>query len=110
MTPPCPPWEADLGDEFREYFDTEVPTAIVHGDRDMSTPYENALELAPHFKRGKLVTVLGGSHGALREALEADAAFAEAIWTFVRTGNLDALPDSVALPPVEWEIPGEGDR
>jgi pimeloyl-ACP methyl ester carboxylesterase len=106
----CPPWEADLGDEFREYFDTEVPTAIVHGDRDMSTPYENALELAPHFKRGKLVTVLGGSHGALREALEADVAFAEAIWTFVRTGNLDVLPDSVALPPVEWEMPGEGDR
>jgi pimeloyl-ACP methyl ester carboxylesterase len=29
----CPPWEADLGDAFRDYFDTEVPTAIVHGDR-----------------------------------------------------------------------------
>lgn len=105
----CPPWEADLGDAFREYFDTEVPTAIVHGDRDMSTPYENALELAPYFKRGKLVTVVGGSHGALREAMEADAAFAEAIWTFVRTGDLDAMPDSVMLPPVEWEIPGPDD-
>jgi pimeloyl-ACP methyl ester carboxylesterase len=101
----CPPWKADLGDAFRDYFDTEVPTAIVQGDRDMSTPYENALELAPHFRRGKLVTVIGGSHGALREAIEADSAFARAIWTFVRTGNLSGLPDSVALPPVEWKLP-----
>lgn len=101
----CPPWDADLGDAFRAYFDTEVPTAIVQGDRDMSTPYENALELAPHFSRGKLVTVVGGSHGALREALEADSAFASAIWAFVRDGRLDPLPDSVTLPPVEWTLP-----
>lgn len=106
----CPPWGADLGDAFRDYFDTQVPTAIVQGDRDMSTPYENALELAPHFKRGKLVTVLGGSHGALREVLEADSAFAAALWTFVRTGDLGVLPDSVALPPVEWEVPERIDR
>lgn len=106
----CPPWEADLGDAFRDYFDTEVPTAIVHGDRDMSTPYENALELAPHFRRGKLVTVVGGSHGALREAMEADTAFTDAIRTFIRTGALAVLPDSVVLPPVEWEIPSRPDR
>ena len=101
----CPPWKADLGDKFRDYFDTEIPTAIVQGDRDMSTPYENALELAPHFRRSKLVTVVGGSHGALREALEADSAFAAALWSFVRTGNLGVLPDSVRLPPVEWKMP-----
>lgn len=106
----CPPWNADLGDAFRDYFDTQVPTAIVQGDRDMSTPYENALELAPHFKRGKLVTVLGGSHGALREVLDTDSAFAEALWMFVRTGDLGGLPDSVALPPVAWEIPDPSDR
>jgi len=106
----CPPWNADLGDAFRDYFDTQVPTVIVQGDRDMSTPYENALELAPHFKRSKFVTVLGGSHGALREALDADSAFAAAIWAFVRTGNMGALPDSVRLPPVAWEIPGTGGR
>jgi pimeloyl-ACP methyl ester carboxylesterase len=101
----CPPWKADLGDGFRAYFDTEVPTAIVQGDRDMSTPYENALELAPHFKRSKLVTVIGGSHGALREALDADSAFARAIWTFIRNGNLDVLPARVKLPPVAWKLP-----
>ena len=101
----CPPWNADLGDGFRAYFETQIPTAIVQGDRDMSTPYENALELAPHFKRSKLVTVIGGSHGALSETLNADSAFATAIWSFVRTGNLAVLPDSVKLPPVAWKLP-----
>lgn len=101
----CPPWQVDLGDGFRAYFDTQVPTAIVQGDRDMSTPYENALELAPHFKRSKLVTVIGGSHGALREALDADSGFANAIWTFIRTGDLEVLPASVKLPPVSWKLP-----
>ena len=101
----CPAWGSDLGDGFRAFFDTDVPTVIVNGDRDMSTPYENALELAPHFKRGKLVTVVGGSHGALREAMEADEAFRNALWEFVRTGDLGVLPDSVVLPPVVWEIP-----
>ena len=101
----CPPWKADLGDQFRDYFDTSIPTAIVQGDRDMSTPYENALELAPHFKRSRLVTVVGGSHGALREALDADSTFATAIWNFVRTGNLAGLPDSVKLPAVAWKLP-----
>jgi pimeloyl-ACP methyl ester carboxylesterase len=106
----CPPWKADLGDQFRAYFDTQIPTAIVQGDRDMSTPYENALELAPHFKQSKLVTVLGGSHGALREALDADSVFATAIWNFVRTGNLAGLPDSVKLPPVAWKMPERPDN
>jgi pimeloyl-ACP methyl ester carboxylesterase len=106
----CPPWNADLGDAFRAYFDTQVPTAIVQGDRDMSTPYENALELAPHFRRGKLITIVGGSHGALREALEADSVFAAAVWRFVGTGDMRALPDTVTLPPVKWVLPDDRAR
>jgi pimeloyl-ACP methyl ester carboxylesterase len=101
----CPPWKADLGDKFRDYFQTTIPTVIVQGDRDMSTPYENALELAPHFKNSRLVTVIGGSHGALREAMTADSSFDRAIWSFIRTGDLRVFPDSVRLPPVAWKLP-----
>jgi len=43
---------------------------IVHGNWDVNTPFENALELVPHFKRSQFVVVNGGSHGALREATE----------------------------------------
>lgn len=101
----CPPWNADLGDAFRANFDTDIPTAIVHGTWDVNTPYENAQELAPHFHRGKLVTVVGGSHGALSEAILADTAFAARLWRFVQTGNTAVLPDSVILPPMDWVVP-----
>lgn len=103
----CPPWNADLGDAFRQNFDTDIPTAIVHGTWDVNTPYENALELAPHFRAGKLVTVVGGSHGALREAMLEDSAFAARLWAFVHTGNIGGLPDSVVLPPMEWVLPDD---
>jgi pimeloyl-ACP methyl ester carboxylesterase len=103
----CQAWDADLGDAFRANFDTSIPTVIVHGNRDVNTPYENALELAPHFTRGKLVTVVGGTHGALNEALEADTAFANSLWHFVRTGDRARLPDSVVLPPIDWSVPAD---
>ena len=101
----CPSWDSDLGDGFRQNFDTDVPTVIVHGNWDVNTPYENALELVPHFTQSMFVTVNGGSHGALREALDANAAFREALMSFMRTGDMSGLPDRVDLPPVHWEIP-----
>ncbi|HVS63394.1 MAG TPA: alpha/beta fold hydrolase [Thermoanaerobaculia bacterium] len=101
----CSAWNADLGDDFRAGFDTDIPTAIVHGTWDVNTPYENALELAPRFTNGKLVTVVGGSHGALGEALRHSEPFREAIGHFLRTGDLSRLPEEVVLPEVEWEVP-----
>ena len=101
----CRAWDADLGDEFRQNFDTDIPTAIVHGTWDTNTPYENALELAPHFKNSKLVTVEGGSHGALGEAMRHSESFRGAIGHFLRTGDLSQLPEKVELPEIEWEIP-----
>jgi len=65
----CPAWEADLGDAFRENFYTDVPTVIVHGNWDTSTPLENAQELLPFFRNHHFVLVERGSHGALGEAL-----------------------------------------
>ena len=71
----------------------------------MNTPLENALELVPHFKRGKFVVVNGGSHGALGEAIELDAAFRDALMAFYRTGDMSGLPDQVDLPAIDWEVP-----
>ena len=102
----CVAWDADLGEEFRAGFTTDIPTAIVHGNWDTSTPYENALELLPSFTNHKLVTVDGGSHGALNEALEESSSFREALDEFIRTGDLTGLPETVSLPEIEWEIPG----
>jgi len=37
----CPAWESDLGDDFRQNFDTEIPAVIAHGTWDTSTPLDN---------------------------------------------------------------------
>ncbi len=101
----CPPWNADLGDEFRADFTTDIPTVIVHGTWDTSTPLENALELAPMFTNSKLVLVKGGSHGALGEALEHDPSFGDALWKFLLTGDMSDVPDEIELPPIKWTVP-----
>lgn len=75
------------------------------GDWDLSTPLENALELAPWFKNGKLVVVKGGTHGAMREALKESEDFRDALMSFVTTGDLSAMPDEIVLPPIEWQVP-----
>lgn len=100
----CSEFENDLGDEFRQNFDTVIPTVIVQGTWDRSTPYENALELAPHFKNSKFVTVKRGGHGALGQALRASKPFEAAFWAFATTGDMSALPDEVEVP-VEWVPP-----
>ena len=65
----CPVWGSDLGDDFRQNFTTQIPTVIVQGTWDTSTPYENALELVPYFKNSKFIPVIRGPHGAIGAAM-----------------------------------------
>ncbi|MEM1451175.1 MAG: alpha/beta hydrolase [Planctomycetota bacterium] len=101
----CPGWGADLGESFRENFETDVPTVLVQGNWDTSTPMENALELAPYFTNSRFVLVEGGSHGALREAHVADAGFRDALSAFLRTGTMEDIPETVVLAPLRWDVP-----
>jgi len=101
----CPAWESDLGDEFRQNFETSIPTVIVQGTWDTSTPYENALELVPYFKNSKFVPVIRGPHGAIRAARRASKVFDEGILRFAATGDWSDVPDEVELPAVEWVVP-----
>lgn len=103
----CPVWDVDLGDDFRTRFETDVPALVVHGDWDLSTPYQNAAELMPAFSDGRMVTVERGTHGALDEAMEALPAFREQILEFLRTGAMKGIPERVELPPVDWVVPAE---
>lgn len=101
----CPVWKSDLGDEFRQNFETEIPSVIVHGTWDTSTPYENALELVPYFKKSKFIPVIRGPHGAIRAAMSASERFRKGILHFAATGDMSNLPDKVELPPVKWVVP-----
>ncbi len=101
----CPVWQIDLGDQFRQNFATSIPTMIVLGTFDVSTPMENALELAPFFKNSRLVQVIGGSHTSLQDGLDATEDFRKAVVKFARTGDMSDLPTKVTLPEVQWVIP-----
>ncbi len=102
----CPIWNVDLTDAFRTGFATDLPTLLVHGTYDVSTPYSNAEELLPVFTNSTFVTVDGGSHGALQEALAADEAFLTSTLQFLATGNLTGFPARIELEPVDWIVPG----
>lgn len=100
-----PAWKTDLGDDFRSPFSTEVPTLIVHGTWDTSTPYENAEELAPYFKNGTFVTVRRGSHGALIEAINSSQEFVNAYYKFLTTGDASDVPKELKMPVPKWKTP-----
>ena len=101
----CPVWQIDLGDQFRQNFTTNIPTLIVLGTFDVSTPMENALELAPFFKNSRLVQIIGGSHNSLQDGLDASEDFRKAVVKFARTGDMSDLPKEVTLPQVQWVVP-----
>ncbi len=60
----------DLGDEFRKNIVSDIPTLLVHGTWDTSTPIENAHEVLAALKNGHLLEVIGGTHGALYNLYE----------------------------------------
>ncbi len=101
----CPVWGSDLGDAFRQNFETEIPTVIAHGTWDTSTPYENALELIPYFKNSTFIPIIRGPHGAIRAAMKSSEEFTAGILHFAATGDTSKLPEVVEMPPVEWTIP-----
>ena len=82
----CSVWGADLGEDFRAGFTTDIPTVVVQGTWDTSTPFENALECLPIFDEHTFVVVEGGSHGALGEAIRYSDEFEAAVMDFIATG------------------------
>ena len=101
----CPIWGSNLGDEFRQNFETSIPTVIMHGTWDTSTPYENALELVPYFKNSKFITVIRGPHGAIQAAMRVSEEFRAGIMSFAATGDTSQLPDEVEMPKANWVVP-----
>lgn len=101
----CSEWDSDLGDDFRQNFETDIPTVIVHGTWDTSTPYENALELVPFFTNSKFIPVIRGPHGSINAARQASEVFDREIFRFAATGDWSGLPDQVEMPEPEWALP-----
>lgn len=101
----CEVWESDMGEAYRENFYTDIPTVIVQGTWDTSTPYENAVELVPFFRQSKFITSHRGSHGTIRQAFRHSKAFKKALFKFAETGDISGLPENLEIPIPEWTLP-----
>ena len=101
----CSAWNSDLGESFRAGFTTEIPTLMVQGSWDTSTPMENAVEILPFFENLHFVLVDGGSHGAMSEAMDYSEEFHDAVMAFFTKGDMSGLPLDVRMPPLDWTPP-----
>ncbi len=61
--------DVDLGDEFRESFQTETPVLMISGSMDALTPDANGERLLTSFLNGQHLIVDGASHDLIDEAL-----------------------------------------
>ncbi|MDA8018306.1 MAG: alpha/beta hydrolase [Thermoanaerobaculia bacterium] len=104
----CRAWKApDLGSEFRSAVVSDVPTLVVHGTWDTSTPIENAREVVSTLSHGHLLEVIGGNHGALYNLFERWPPVYDRLGAFLR-GEPVRFPSSVTLPRPKLS-PRQGD-
>ncbi len=98
----CDVWPArDAGAAFRTPLASDIPTLIVHGTWDTSTPIENAREVVATLRNGRLIEVDGGTHGALNNLYSHWAPAYDSIGAFLR-GESVTLPSTVKLPNVQF--------
>ncbi|MEM6414694.1 MAG: alpha/beta hydrolase [Pseudomonadota bacterium] len=97
----CSGWGVEpLPESFQAGTILKTPGLFVQGTYDTSTPYENAIEMLDQFPNAELVTIHGGSHGALWEALDAREEFASEVANWLSGG--DAPPD-LRLDPIPFD-------
>lgn len=99
----CGEWPvAKLGDSFRSNATGNMPTLILHGTWDTSTPIENAREVASALPNAQLVVVSEGTHGALYNLYEHWPPFRKLLRGFL-AGEPAKFPASVEMPAVEFQ-------
>lgn len=100
-----------VSDEFRTFAPSEIPVLMVHGDLDMSTPIENALEQIEYLPNGHLIRIEGGTHAAMRDVFEEQPEFLDHLVDFMEadfeviepTKVYGKLPNTVALSPLKFD-------
>jgi pimeloyl-ACP methyl ester carboxylesterase len=98
----CDVWRApDLGPDFRAPVVSAIPTLVLQGTWDVSTPIENAREVVSTLANGQLVEVVEGSHGAIYNLLAHWEPMKPLLAKFLR-GDAVRFPPSVSLPAVSF--------
>ena len=98
----------EIPDSFRT-LKTDIPILMVHGDLDLSTPIENALEGIKTLSNAHLITVIGGSHNAFTQIQDHDSEFLQLVDKFLdwdlakfKLAELN-LPPNMELPPLQFQ-------
>jgi pimeloyl-ACP methyl ester carboxylesterase len=105
---PCDGWPVErLDASFHDNVVSDIPTLIVHGTWDMSTPLENAREVARTLTRSRLVEVTGGNHGALYNLYERWAPMRDRMRAFL-TGHDADFPATIDdMKEIVFKTPSE---
>ena len=91
----CDLWPFErLGPSFHAPVVSPIPTVVIHGTWDMSTPLDNAREVAASLKNAQLVEVVGGNHGALYNLFERWPPMYKTLGNFLR-GTPVTFPSTI---------------
>ncbi|EYF07209.1 alpha/beta hydrolase [Chondromyces apiculatus] len=102
----APDWPSpDMGDDLRKPVECTIPTLFVHGDWDTSTPIDNTLGLLPYFRNGHAILVHRAGHDGTFYQLRGEPAVKQAVYEFLKTGEMKDLPVEVTLPVPEFALP-----
>jgi len=102
----CEIWnDADMGDDFRSGFRSGIPTVIVQGDWDISTPPENALSIRHFFTNHYYVGIQYGTHRELWATLYRNEEFLRSVQHFLSSGSFDTMPEHLVAPIPEFTKP-----
>ncbi|MEM1396052.1 MAG: alpha/beta hydrolase, partial [Pseudomonadota bacterium] len=105
--------QIDAGDDFRADQQSAIPTLLVSGDLDWSTPIENAQHALRFLDQGHLITVKGATHCPLNREEQLLSQRPDAVEEIRRFLDLDfeetsaddylsTLPSSIELEPIEF--------
>lgn len=102
-----------VDDRFRNFYPIAVPTLLVQGDMDWSTPLDNALDQGKYLQNGTVITVRTGTHIVGYELQQFQPALSEKIAAFIdldlqqgrdAAAMLATFPTEVSMP-LQFEAP-----
>ncbi|MEM7414551.1 MAG: alpha/beta hydrolase [Gemmatimonadota bacterium] len=97
----CALWGVEQNPWFGEPFTTSIPSLLVHGTWDTSTPIENLFEMQESFAEQRTVVVEQGSHGAFLQALDVPE-FRAGLSGWLRDGDWSGVPERVGVEGARW--------
>lgn len=89
----------DVGDDFRNPVQCDIPVVFIHGDWDRYTPIENTLEIAPFFPNSHSLLIERGGHSPLKTILKQHPDVFSTLMDFAKIGSTEGLPEKITARP-----------